>query len=233
MTVVIPTGPVPDTDAGADSDAGTDAARADAERALAERIVDATYRVIERTGDVDPTMRDILREAGISTPAFYRQFRSKDELLAVLFADGRRRIASTVERRLARARTGEDKVRAWVAAVLAQARDPEAASRTRPFMAHVDRLVERYPDEQRASEQLLIDQLVAVIEESDDLVSADPRADATAVYHLAFGALGWHLRYRSTPRPAEIDRVVDFACRALRPPGRTSTKHNNKGENHG
>jgi AcrR family transcriptional regulator len=233
MTVVTPTGPVPDADDAVAGDAVADDFRAEAERALAARIVDATYRVIERTGDVDPTMRDILREAGISTPAFYRQFRSKDELLALLFADGRRRIASTVERRLARARTGEEKVRAWVTAVLAQARDPEVASRTRPFMAHVDRLVERYPDEQRASEQLLIDQLVSVIEQSHDLTSADPRADATAVYHLAFGALGWHLRYRSTPRPAEIDRVVDFACRALRPPGRTPTKHFNKGESNG
>lgn len=188
----------------------------------AQQIVDATYRVIERTGDIDPTMRDILREAGLSTPAFYRQFRSKDELLSVLFADGRRRIASSIDRRLARARTGEDKVRAWVAVVLAQARDPEVAARTRPFLANIDRLVERYPDEQRESEQLLIDQLVEVLARSDDLASHDPRADATAIYHLAFGALGWHLRYRSAPRPDEVRRLADFACRSLRPPPRRS-----------
>lgn len=187
------------------------------EPAIAERIVDATYRVIERTGEVDPTMRDILREAALSTPAFYRQFRSKDELLAVLFADGRRRMAATVERRVARATTGPEKVRAWIGAVFAQARDPRTAARTRPFFASLYRLVERYPDAQRASERLLIDQLAAVIGHSPDLHSPDPVADAAAVYHLAFGALGWHLRYGSVPRPSEIDRVVDFVCRALRP----------------
>ncbi len=185
------------------------------EQALGARIVEATYRVIERTGDVDPTMRDILREAGLSTPAFYRQFRSKDELFVLLLADGRRRLADTIDRRLARARTGEERLRAWVGAVLAQARDPEVAARTRPFMAHLDRLVERYPVEQRASEAMLVDQLVAVIDGSDDLVSANPRADATMIYHLAFGLLGWHLRARTAPRPAEIERVVDFVRRGL------------------
>jgi AcrR family transcriptional regulator len=193
------------------------AADTDSERAIAERIVDATYRVIERTGEVDPTMRDILREAGLSTPAFYRHFRSKDELLSVLFADGRRQMASAIERRVARAGTGQERLRAWIGAVFAQARDPRAAARTRPFFASLHRLVEQYPDEQRASERLLIDQLAGIIRHSPDLESRDPAADATAVYHLVFGALGWHLRYRSTPRPSEIDGVVDFVARALRP----------------
>ena len=35
-------------------------------------------------------MRDILREAKLSTPAFYRHFKSKDELFVMLLDDGRR-----------------------------------------------------------------------------------------------------------------------------------------------
>lgn len=202
--------------------------RAEPRCAIGERIVEATYRVIERTGDVDPPVRAILREAGLSTPAFYRHFHSKDELFSVLFADGRRRMAATIERRVARAAHGEQKLRAWVTAVLAQARDPRAAARTRPFMASIDVLVERYADEQRASETLLIDQLAGIIDGSADLSSPDARADATAIYHLTFGSLGWHLRYRSTPRPADVERVVHFACRALR-----VTDNNEKGKRHG
>ena len=182
-----------------------------------ERIIDATYRVIERTANVDPTMRDILREASLSTPAFYRHFRSKDELFVVLLDDGRRRLAVTIARRMARETTGAGRLRAWIHGVLAQARDTAAASRTRPFMASLDRLVERYPDEHRASEQLLVDQLVVAIDQSGDLESDDALADATAIYHLAFGALGWHLRNRSIPRTVDVDRVVDFALRALSP----------------
>ncbi len=179
------------------------------------RIVDATYRVIERTGNVDPTMREILREARLSTPAFYRHFPSKDALFVVLLDDGRRRLAATIARRMARESTGAGRLRAWVDGVLAQARDTKAASRTRPFMMSLDRLIDRFPAEHRVTEGLLIEQLVDAIDNSDDLVSPDARADATAIYHLAFGALAWHLRNRTTPRAVDVDQVVTFAERAL------------------
>jgi AcrR family transcriptional regulator len=191
------------------------AGRHDAYVAEIQRIIDATYRVIERTGDIDPTMRAILREAGLSTPAFYRHFRSKDELFVVILDDGRRRLADTIERRVARETTGRGRVRAWVRAVLAQAADPDAAARTRPFVANLDRLVARYPDEHRESEALLLEPLTAIVADSDDLASADPAADALAVYHLAFGAQAWHLRRRTAPSGEEVDQLVSFALRAM------------------
>src|SRR5688572_12660528 len=78
-----------------------------------QRLVDATYRVIARTASVDPTVRDILAEAGLSTQAFYRHFRSKDELLVVLLDDGRRRIVDYLAHRMDKATTPEDKLRAF------------------------------------------------------------------------------------------------------------------------
>lgn len=184
-----------------------------------QRIIDATYRVIERTSDVDPTVRAILREAELSTPAFYRHFRSKDELFVVILDDGRRKLAGSIERRVARERTGPARLRAWIRTVLAQASDAEAASRTRPFMANLDRLVAQYPDEHRESEALLVDQLARLIADADDLSSRDPSADAEAVYHLAFGAMAAHLRHGTAPSPADVERIVDFALRALSVPG--------------
>ena len=65
-----------------------------------QRIVDAAYRVIERTGTVDPTLRDILRESGLSTQAFYRYFDSKDELLLVLLDQGGRRLVGYLSHRM-------------------------------------------------------------------------------------------------------------------------------------
>lgn len=188
-----------------------------------ERIVEAAYRVIERTGSVDPTMREILGEAGLSTPAFYRHFRSKDELFVALLGDGRRRVADTIERRMARESTGAGKVRSWIGAVLAQAGEPGAASRTRPFVVNLERLAERYPDEQVASERLLIDQLAGALAHCGDLEPADPLDDATAVYHLAIGELTRHLRHRTTPGPTDVERVVDFALRAISPRTRGET----------
>ncbi|HQV58584.1 MAG TPA: TetR/AcrR family transcriptional regulator [Ilumatobacteraceae bacterium] len=196
-----------------------------AQRAVAERkrvyvdeidaLIEATYRVIERTGEVDPTVRQILTEAGLSTPAFYRHFRSKDELFVVIIDDGRRRLASTVERRIQRASTGVGRLRAWINGVLVQASDPVAAGRTRPFVTHLERLRSRYPAEQRESERVLIDQLSALITASADLTSPAAEQDAAAIYHMTIGVLSTHLLARTAPTTSEIEHLVDFAKRAL------------------
>ena len=85
------------------------------------RIVETTFSLIQRTGSLDPSMRDILAESGISTQAFYRYFASKDELMLVLLDEGRRRLMDTLERRMRRADTPADRLRAWIEGVLAQA----------------------------------------------------------------------------------------------------------------
>lgn len=130
------------------------------------RLVDATYRVVERTGSLDPTVREILRESGLSNQAFYRHFRSKDELLVALLDDGRRRMADYLRHRIAAAPDPAGRVRAWIEGVLAQAGDPVAAARTRPFLAHQDRLAEQFPTEQRNSAEAMIGPLREVLAEA-------------------------------------------------------------------
>jgi AcrR family transcriptional regulator len=182
-----------------------------------QRIVDATYAVVSRTGDVDPSVRDILRAAGLSTQAFYRLFRSKDELMLVLLDDGRRRLVSYLEHRMAKARTRDERIAAWIEGVLAQASDPVAAERTRPFVAHQDRIADRYPTEQQASASLLVDLLAGAIADGAASASDRKRAerDAQATYHLAFGALHRHLIQRTKPSAAEVDHLVRYARRGV------------------
>jgi AcrR family transcriptional regulator len=205
-------------------------ARRAAERSLAtreasyaaemRRVIEATYRVIERTGSFDPTLREILRESGLSTQAFYRYFKSKDELLLVLLDDGRRQLVGYLEHRMARAEAPLEKIRAWIEGVLAQAVDPDAASRTRPFLANQDHLTEAFPDEQQASVELLLGLLVGALAElpGDEGRRTEIRRDAEAIYQLAFGTLHTHLTRRTQPGRAEIDHLVGFALRAVGQP---------------
>src|SRR6266568_5963914 len=103
-------------------------ARRAIERSTAERqatyveeirtLVEAAYRVIEKTGNFDPPLRDILKVPGLSTQAFYKHFRSKDELLLVLLDDGRRRLIGYLRHRMEKAPTPEGRVRAWIEGVL-------------------------------------------------------------------------------------------------------------------
>ncbi|MCW2547714.1 MAG: regulatory protein TetR [Mycobacterium sp.] len=185
-----------------------------------EQLVEATYRIVSRDGTVDPRVRDILLEAGLSTQAFYRHFRSKDDLLLVLLDDGRRRLADYLGHRMGKARNPEGKLRAWISGMLAQAADPEAAERTRPFLVGLPRLRETFPAEHAESEAVLIGLLVEVIAagvESGTMASAAPERDALAIYQLTLGAMEAHLFARTTPTRAETTHVVDFALRAVRP----------------
>jgi AcrR family transcriptional regulator len=185
-----------------------------------EQLVEATYRIVSRDGTVDPRVRDILLEAGLSTQAFYRHFRSKDDLLLVLLDDGRRRLADYLGHRMGKARNPEGKLRAWISGMLAQAADPEAAERTRPFLVGLPRLRETFPAEHAESEAVLIGLLVEVIAagvESGTMASTAPERDALAIYQLTLGAMEAHLFARTTPTRAETTHVVDFALRALRP----------------
>jgi AcrR family transcriptional regulator len=194
-----------------------------------QQIIDATYEVIERSGSLDPPMRDILRRAGLSTPAFYRHFRSKDELLVVLLDDGRRRLAGYLEHRMAKARSPAARVRAWIEGVLAQAADPDAARRTRPFLANLDRLAEQYGAEQRQSVELLIDLLVPPVRDLKQLTGGVRRGqdrqhgpsdhavrrDAAAIYHLVIAVMHHHVRERSQPAAEEVEHLVGFCLAAL------------------
>jgi AcrR family transcriptional regulator len=197
-------------------------ARRAAERAIAgrqaeiegemRRIVDRTLALIERTGTVDPSLREILAETGLSTQAFYRHFRSKDELLLVLLDDGRRQLVSYLEHRMATVDEPQQKVGEWVRGVLAQGTNETAACRTRPFVASEDRLAQTFPAEHAASVDLLIDLLVTVIANvGAGRGDADARADAAAVYELAFGRLRHHLVRGTKPTDTEIDHLVSFS----------------------
>ena len=129
------------------------------------QIIDATYRVIAKTGSFDPPVRSILREAKLSSPAFYRHFRSKDELLLVMLDEGRRKLVGYLAHRIDAATSAGERVAEWVRGVLAQAGDPTAARLTRPFVTEVERLHEQFPEEQRASEQLLLRQLADLLDD--------------------------------------------------------------------
>jgi AcrR family transcriptional regulator len=178
-----------------------------------ERVLEATYDLIERTGNVDPSLRDILRATGLSTQAFYRYFQSKDELLLLLLDDGRRKLLGYLEHRMQRVSMPDERVRAWIEGVLAQAANERAASRTRPFVANQDRLTEAFPVEQQASADLLVDQLTKAVEAIT--TSGEPRRDATAIYEVAFGTLHRHLVQKTRPTARETDHLVRFCLRAI------------------
>jgi AcrR family transcriptional regulator len=180
-----------------------------------ERIIEATYQIIEKTGSFDPSLREILKLTKLSNQTFYRYFQSKDELLVVVLDDGRRQIVDYLKHRMSLTTNPEDQIRAWIEGVLAQAKDPVAASRTRPFVVSPERLVEAFPDEMRTSRNRLVEILADAMSRRRDAPAVEIWRDAEAVYHLTFGTLHEHLSRRSAPDADEVEHAVQFVLRSL------------------
>ena len=184
------------------------------------RIVDATFALIERTGSLDPSMREILAETELSTQAFYRYFSSKDELMLALLDDGRRRLVDTLGRRMARATEPAGQVRAWIEGVLAQAAKATAAARTRPWVLSEQRLAELFPEEQQASVELLVGLLnepIAALQGAKRKKAGRAADLAGMVYQLTFAALRVHLVAGTRPDARENEALVGFCLRGATP----------------
>lgn len=92
-------------------------------------LLDAAFEVIRAKGYAAVTVVDILREAGMSTRAFYRHFTSKEELLHALFRRDAERFADAVARRTRAADDGRRAVEVWIDEILGFGLDRPRAQR--------------------------------------------------------------------------------------------------------
>jgi AcrR family transcriptional regulator len=183
-----------------------------------ERLVSAAFRVIERTGHLEPKVSDILAEAGLSNQAFYRHFRSKHELLVAVLDEGIRGLGRYLAGRVAEAASPREAVRQWIQGMAAQALDPTGAQASRPFALARGRLAEAFPAEiARSGSQVtapLRDALEAArVEGTMPAIDAD--SDSEALYHLMMGWVEARLVEARIPSDREVARLEAFAMAGL------------------
>ncbi|MBV8950749.1 MAG: TetR/AcrR family transcriptional regulator [Actinobacteria bacterium] len=178
------------------------------------RLLDATFTTMRASGDLEPRVSDIVRESGLSNQAFYRHFAGKDELLLAVLEDGQRQLVGYLERRMRRVPDGVPRVQQWIEGVLEQARNRDAAERTRPFAVNGSRLRDRFPVESKEAAELLLEPLRSAVQAA----GGDAEHDAAAVYQLTIGTMYEHLLARTTPTRDDIARVVRFALRGIGAP---------------
>jgi AcrR family transcriptional regulator len=193
------------------------AERAVARRGLAaddevRRLVDAGREAMARAGTrARPRVADIVAAAGLSNDAFYRHFRSKDDLVAAILEDGTERLASYLAHQMGKEADPAAQVRRWVEGVLAQAVDEDAAATTLAVLWNGGSLAEGptagRPSASAPLARLLVEPLTA-------LGSPAPELDAALVGHAVVGRLSDHLWARSRPDDAEVHAVAT-ACASI------------------
>lgn len=194
------------------------AGRREAYAAEVRALVEGSFRLIQQTGRLEPTVGEIVRAAGLSNKSFYRHFRSKDELLLAVLDDGIRQLAGYLEHRMQAADSPLARVREWIGGVLEQALNARSAAATRPFALSRGRLSELFPGEVAESEALLSGMLARAIADAVDageLSHAEPERDAALVYGLAMGWLERSLASDAKPAREQADHLAEFAMRGL------------------
>ncbi len=191
-------------------------AGSDDERA---RIIEAAYRCLADPHRQPVKMSAILRTAGVSSRAFYRHFRSKDDLLLALLQQGADEIAARVDR-VSAAEFGSpaDQLAAWIGEIFDLMVDP----RQRMQMAVIDseevRSAAGYRDMRERSHASRERSLVDILRRGRDAGAfplADPDHDAVAISALVS-------RVMSSVAPEDVQavkqaesRLLDFALRAV------------------
>ncbi|HVA73662.1 MAG TPA: helix-turn-helix domain-containing protein [Acidimicrobiales bacterium] len=191
---------------------GTDLSpEAQAERA---RLMDAALKVMRVNGFQAASVQDILDEAGLSTRAFYRQFRSKDDLLLAMFRTASARDVDAVAKRVREASNPMDGLLAWVDEMLSIAFDRRRLSRMVMFN-NVARQMTDFDEEVAYVRAALSAPLVEVLSAGaadKTFPSTDPQEDASTIFDLLWSVAG---PARQLGRESALEHLLRFCLPAL------------------
>jgi AcrR family transcriptional regulator len=182
--------------------------QADAEQDV-RRLLDSALELMQ-SGSM-PRVADIVRKSGLSNDAFYRYFKTKDDLVAAIVDDGARRLLQLISQRLAKVARPSEQIRVAIRLVLRQATDPKIAVATRNVFGNSTR---------RASgggqlgwsrmEAGLADLLTEPLAR---LGAGDPARDARAAAILIMGMMNHFLWQQGNPTPDDVEHLTDFVLR--------------------
>src|SRR5262245_37399930 len=175
-------------------------------------LIDAGLAVLRRQGTAGLTVADVLAEAGLSTRAFYRHFRSKDELVLAVYEEEARRRHAELTARLDRARSPRAALETWVDEMLALGFDARRARRTRVLAREGARSQADFPEEFAAIVAGAVEPLIAVLRA---LPSPDPVADAWSVYAVTWELVQQKLRGATITRDEARAHALRFCLPAL------------------
>ncbi len=172
----------------------------------------AAIDVMSEDPDRSPRVIDIVSRAGLSNSAFYRHFRSKDDLVLAILDDGRRTLLGYLDHLMAEEATGEAKVRRWIEGMMTQAVDPDAALATRAVHVNATRVDGGVGEKGRRAEADLCASLETALR---DAASADPARDAYVIFQAVVGSMTDFLVRQVKPSADDIRHLASFCVAGI------------------
>ena len=175
-------------------------AKQETERKL---ILRAAYGLIGRSPESTVSVHEILESAGLSTRAFYRHFRSKDELILTMYRTAADRVAAELSEVIAEAGSAPDALEAWIRHQLSVVYDARRARQTMVLTSAEARSAVGFDQENQASDSVRRTLLAEVIRRGrrdGSLPGAqDPDEDARAVVNVVGGIVMARLAGQPVP----------------------------------
>ncbi|MEL6316879.1 MAG: TetR/AcrR family transcriptional regulator [Pseudomonadota bacterium] len=206
----------------------TDAAGPPAEPAAPQKFLDAAARLFAREGFHGVSMRDIARALGVTPGAVYAHFPSKAAVLAAVYAEGVRRVASAVDAALAKAPEADPWLRLERAAAahLQEILDQESG-----YASVVIRVLPADAPDLAGEMTALRDAHEARFRDLVDALALPAGTDRTLFRMTLLGALNWTPVWRrpeqATP-PAAIARAIVSMLRRGAPAGASDSPEDGK-----
>jgi AcrR family transcriptional regulator len=184
-----------------------------------DELVEATWKVAARPGNVDPSVRDILEYSGLSTKALYRNFQSKDELLILALDRCASVLVQHLEDGMAIAGDPLSKVGVWIVQYVRSQTVPlPPGAKCPPWALLSGRFAASFPEQLDRYQSRIVAPLERAIESAvadGSGWSPDPPGEARLIFGYSTRAVRTHLIDKSIPTPESLSLLVDFAHRAL------------------
>lgn len=188
-------------------------------RAEREQIMRAAYRLIQQNGSRETSVHDVLRETGFSTRAFYRHFRSKDELVIEMYRVDSDRVTDALVAAVASAPTPLDALTVWIDQSLAVVYDARRLRHAAVLASPEVASAHGFTEVQVAGLEAQRGPLVEVLGEGRRrgvFPLAQPDADAFAIQAVVLAHMRSRLLGRDGLTRAEArDHTVELFRRAL------------------
>jgi AcrR family transcriptional regulator len=191
---------------GAAPDRQRSPAREEKYRAEKQQIVRAAYELIQRDGSKETSVHDVLHASGLSTRAFYRHFRSKDELVLEMYRVDCDRVNATVAAAVASAPDPLAALEAWIDQNLAVVYDARRLRHAVVLSSAEVSSAEGFTEVKNAGLAAQRAPLIDVLRDGRArgvFPRADPETDALAIQ----GVVGAHMRARLDRDPAALTRA--------------------------
>jgi AcrR family transcriptional regulator len=164
------------------------------------------------------TVQDILEKANLGTRAFYRHFKSKDDLLHAIFRSDAEKISERVSRRVKAAATPREAVEAWIDELLSLAYNPRRAERKALIESGMGGKSEGYEQERIRAGELLMAPLVTSLRAGradGSFPETQPVRDAHLIHALVFETIVWTRGGRRPGKRQAIEDLLRFCLPAL------------------